>query len=438
MKKLGYIWILSLFLKLLISALVPLSADEAYYWVWSHHLQLSYFDHPPMVAWLFKLGHFLEPYLNAVRWPAVLLGHCTLGIGVVLLRNILSLEQVTWWIYLVLLSPLLGFGSLIITPDLPVVFFWVLSLYFTQRIFSQQRWYDYSFLGASLGLGFCAKYHIVLFLPCLILYVFKKKLWKEVKPTFLLLTIFFGLLFSSPVLIWNYANDFASFKFQLKHGLQDEGYDYNWTLAYTLGQILIITPWALLANFRKNQNKQLTLFKFFAWTPLVFFFATSFRASVEANWPIIALPGIYVLAASDEKIESWFKYFAIYCCSLLLLILSAQVIPEFRKVNEKISEPYLMEELSKLAKEYSPLYAPNYQIASSVWYFSKTPIYKIRGMSRFDFFDTLSNSQPNEKHFFFIKYARVNMPDWLNEPEWNQKEIKTINSEITLVEFTHK
>ena len=36
-------------LRLVVAALVPLSPDEAYYWMWSRHLAGGYFDHPPMV-----------------------------------------------------------------------------------------------------------------------------------------------------------------------------------------------------------------------------------------------------------------------------------------------------------------------------------------------------------------------------------------------------
>ena len=35
---------------------VPPSADEAYYWMWGQHLALSYYDHPPLAAWLQRLS----------------------------------------------------------------------------------------------------------------------------------------------------------------------------------------------------------------------------------------------------------------------------------------------------------------------------------------------------------------------------------------------
>src|SRR5262249_27935614 len=47
--------------------LVP---DEAYYWVWSRHLALSYFDHPPMVAYLIRASTaILGDTELAVRLP---------------------------------------------------------------------------------------------------------------------------------------------------------------------------------------------------------------------------------------------------------------------------------------------------------------------------------------------------------------------------------
>ena len=42
-------------INLLYNFSLPLHPDEAYYWVWSQNLQLSYYDHPPMVAYLIKL-----------------------------------------------------------------------------------------------------------------------------------------------------------------------------------------------------------------------------------------------------------------------------------------------------------------------------------------------------------------------------------------------
>src|SRR5437899_10971482 len=43
-------------LRLVAAAFTPITFDEAYYWMWSKHLAGGYYDHPPMVALVIRLG----------------------------------------------------------------------------------------------------------------------------------------------------------------------------------------------------------------------------------------------------------------------------------------------------------------------------------------------------------------------------------------------
>ncbi len=43
-------------LRFLLAVWLPLSFDEAYYWLWSKHLALGYYDHPPMIALAIRAG----------------------------------------------------------------------------------------------------------------------------------------------------------------------------------------------------------------------------------------------------------------------------------------------------------------------------------------------------------------------------------------------
>src|SRR5581483_12220799 len=43
-------------LRLIYSSQVELLPEEAYYWNYARHLDIGYLDHPPMVAWLIRLG----------------------------------------------------------------------------------------------------------------------------------------------------------------------------------------------------------------------------------------------------------------------------------------------------------------------------------------------------------------------------------------------
>jgi 4-amino-4-deoxy-L-arabinose transferase-like glycosyltransferase len=58
-----------------LAALVPPFDDELYYWCWSRDLQLSYYDHPPMVAYLIRLStELFGDTILAIRLPGVLSG----------------------------------------------------------------------------------------------------------------------------------------------------------------------------------------------------------------------------------------------------------------------------------------------------------------------------------------------------------------------------
>ena len=43
------------------SAILPLSADEAYYWLWSRHLAAGYYD---QYAYMAKVCEFLDPIMR--------------------------------------------------------------------------------------------------------------------------------------------------------------------------------------------------------------------------------------------------------------------------------------------------------------------------------------------------------------------------------------
>src|SRR5438552_2046945 len=42
--------------RLVMTSLFPAISDEAYHWLWAQRLDLCYYDHPGMVAWLARLA----------------------------------------------------------------------------------------------------------------------------------------------------------------------------------------------------------------------------------------------------------------------------------------------------------------------------------------------------------------------------------------------
>jgi 4-amino-4-deoxy-L-arabinose transferase-like glycosyltransferase len=411
-----------------------MTTDESYYWVWSQRPQLSYFDHPPFVAWLMSLGNLLQNFGNAIRWPGVILGHCSLLIFCLLLRKFFHFDEqkISWWFWLALFSPLLGFGSMIVTPDLPLVFFWVLSLYCFFDLLQTSRPLSYIALGASLGLGFCSKYHIVLFLVSALIYLTLEKKWSQVRWQNVPLTILFGALFSAPVLLWNFQNDFASFRFQISRGLGNQGLDLSQTGNYLVGQIVLLFPILIWLAIKARPTGLLRSFLYFSWLPIIFFFLSSFRGQVEANWTIMAFPTFLALAASSASNVRPLFITNLFWISIFVSVFSHQLYPWIPAPPEKVSEYSQFKPIIPLRERYQPLYASTYQMASAVWYETKVPFYKLNKMSRRDLFDSFPEGIPDQFPIYVVKRSFADMPDWVGS-EFLVSEIEKIENDFVVM-----
>src|SRR5659263_138887 len=59
-------------LNLLQAWLTPLNNDEAYYWMYSKYLAWGFFDHPPMIALMIRIGYLFFQNELGVRLMIVL------------------------------------------------------------------------------------------------------------------------------------------------------------------------------------------------------------------------------------------------------------------------------------------------------------------------------------------------------------------------------
>ena len=96
---------------LVLAAFVPPLDDELYYWCWSQQLQLSYYDHPPMTAYMIRAATAVfGDTLFATRLPAVV---STLTV----LLCIGWLTRPRTLLPLVVCTPLFTFGAVLVTPE---------------------------------------------------------------------------------------------------------------------------------------------------------------------------------------------------------------------------------------------------------------------------------------------------------------------------------
>ncbi|WP_058535840.1 glycosyltransferase family 39 protein [Legionella saoudiensis] len=194
-----------------------LSFDTYYYWEWSRHLALSYYDGSPMIAYLIKLatsawGHTLF----ALSLVGILTAALTSWIIYKTARFFLSKEAsyiatLSW-----LFSPLVTLDILKQTTyDTPLTLFWALTLYFTVKFLKTNNNKELYLIGASTGLMMLSKYSGIVLILALLLFLISSPYRSIFKNKHFYLSLLLSLGIFSPVIIWNYQHQWQSFIYQL-------------------------------------------------------------------------------------------------------------------------------------------------------------------------------------------------------------------------------
>jgi 4-amino-4-deoxy-L-arabinose transferase-like glycosyltransferase len=302
--------------RLVVASQVPLAFDEALYWRWSQHLALGNLDHPPMTPLLIRAG-------------TMIFGDTPLGVrAMIVLLNI----PVSWaiWraaailfenerigataaLYFNLTLAVLA-GSLLATPDFPVVACSAFLLLFLAKLLQtgQSAWW--LAIGAAFGLGMFSKYSMIFFAPSILIWLLvvpEQRRW--------LLTIwpwiagFVALAIFSPVLFWNAEHGWASVLYQSKR-LVGEQFRLSYLAEYPATQIGLLTPplfilcCMAMARFFRGMREQfaprvlvvslvLPISLYFLWHAL--------HGRVEGNWPMPMYPAIAVAAAVGADGFEW-------------------------------------------------------------------------------------------------------------------------------------
>jgi 4-amino-4-deoxy-L-arabinose transferase-like glycosyltransferase len=294
--------------RIVYAGVFPISHDEAYYWEWSRHLALGYYDHPPLTAWIIRLTTLLlGPTTLGVRLGAI--GLMT-GASVVVFRLGHRLSGRTdvgcWAGLLVQLIPLTSFGFIFMSPDAGSIFFWALCLWLLQRAVFEQRtgsWYAFGF---TLGLGLMTKFTNVLLIPGAVLFLVLcpgKRYWfRRKEPYFAGLV---SLLTITPFLYWEATHEWATFVFQLhaRHLARSGGADT--VLDYIGVQLAVISPLlfvalllAVIHAWRKGagrNNDRMLYLACFSSVPFTFFLLASLRGPIRASWPVPGYLGACVV-----------------------------------------------------------------------------------------------------------------------------------------------
>ncbi|WP_373004312.1 ArnT family glycosyltransferase [Sulfurimonas sp.] len=291
-KRNAYVLIITLaFFSAIYNAFLPLHGDEAYYWMWSHHLQTGYYDHPPFIAYMIYLTNFI----SQAEWGVRLVNVFSMSISALYIFKLTSEmfdEKIALNALLIFSSIILVHaGYIITTPDSPLILFYSITLYYSYRAIFYGKTIDYALTGVFLGLMMLSKYTAILFVFSLLIFIVIKRRDILLSVNFYL-AIILSLIVISPMLWWNYQNDWISFAFQLGHGTTDTfEIDPNLFFEFLGGQFGTFSPvfagvlfYYLIKEKIYYKNDKLLFLSLSTVVVLLFFFYKSFFTRMELNY----------------------------------------------------------------------------------------------------------------------------------------------------------
>ena len=297
-------------IRLAVAAASPISADEAYYWVWSRHLQPGYLDHPPMVALWIRAGTALAG--QGVLGIRLLAPFAAAGGSVLLARAADSLFPArSLGIPAAALlngTLLLGAGAVTMTPDTPLIFFWTLALWALARLVATGRPGWWLLIGSATGAALDSKYTAALLglgIGAWLLADPAARRWLRTVWPWLAGAL--SALCFAPVLAWNAAHGWASFAKQGGRTGDWHPVDAaNHLLELIGGQFGLATPgiavlcaagiWAAARRWR--QGPAPSLLTALTVPAVAVFVEHALGDRVQANWPAILFPAAAIAAAA--------------------------------------------------------------------------------------------------------------------------------------------
>jgi 4-amino-4-deoxy-L-arabinose transferase-like glycosyltransferase len=336
----GILIVYLLFLAFSLTTVVPY-VDSYYYWLWSSsNLQLSYYDGPPLIAYAIRISTLIfENSVFAINFVGFF---TTIVSSVVVFYIIKSLTENAKQSFKVTILFLFSYTVVahriitFVTYDGLENLFELMMILFTIRYLVTYRVYYIYLIGVAAGFGLLAKYSTIVPIAIVFGYFLLNPKLRNIfaKPHVYISMILCCIIFS-PVIIWNYLNNWVSFSYQLSfHTHKQPGniltmlksawyYIGNAVIAPNLVLILIMLVFLLCKYYKlKLKNKLAYTEKQclpnskvqtrFLYTILVFTFLFWLCASLFADIPdryllyfhsiLLILTGITLLKFECNKV----------------------------------------------------------------------------------------------------------------------------------------
>ena len=300
-------------LRFVAAAVLPLSADEAYYWLWSRHLAAGYFDHPPAIAFVIRFGTLLFGATPlGVRLGALLLSIAASVLvwrsAAVLLRDETSAARACLFFNLTLM---VSVETLAATPDAPAVAAAAAFLYALARVRETEKGVWWLGVGLAAGLALLSKY-TAFFLGA------GAFVWLALSPVarrwFATPWPYLGgvlaLVVFLPNLLWNNAHSWITFAFQFGR-IAGGQFTLRFLFEFLGAQIVLASPFVFvlaalgLAFATRNRDSATFLLASLVFPSALYFLIHSLHDRIQGNWPSFLYPALAVAAAEAFARVDW-------------------------------------------------------------------------------------------------------------------------------------
>jgi 4-amino-4-deoxy-L-arabinose transferase-like glycosyltransferase len=347
-----------------------LTSDEGYYWFYSTSLEWGYYDHPPFLAWIIRIGYSIFQNELGVRLFSILLNVAAIFLFFKLLSGYLKDISV---VYLVILSfPVLNYLSFIVFPDGPLLFFSVGFLLAYKRLLEKNDYWSAIFLGLSIAGMLYSKYHGLLILIFTVISNFKL-----LRSKYLYVASGIAFILFLPHLLWQYTHDFPTIKYHLSGRMSS--FSIKHFFEYLPQQILSIGPALIFIPFIYKTTDQFEkTLKYIILGTFGFFLFSSFKAFVHFHWTsIVIFPLIFLSAKyySSKKRKALLLWLGLPFIIFILLVRIQLMTPGFPvdsvNVDYYHGRKLWANEIAQLSGGRPVLFAGNYRLSSLYSFYTK-------------------------------------------------------------------
>jgi hypothetical protein len=447
-------------LRLSLAPFVGLGVDEAHYVLYGLNLDLSYFDHPPLVGWVeYIFTSIFGTNEFGARVGAIVIGFVTSIFIYKLIYDINKNNNQAFIAVLALHASFL-FNALFIMlmPD-TLLFLLILPIIFTViKIEENSSLYQWMILGFLLGLAGLSKYTAVLFILPIIMYFIIKKRYELFYTFKIIPAILIALFIISPVIIWNIQNDWSSFTYQSEHVVGDTGINWKGFLASIGAQIGAYNPFLVPLSFfglykaLRSNNPTIFLTALFGLVLISFFTYASLYKTALPHWSalfyMLFIPlGSYYMLQISKKYLKFAIGFGLFISLVAYAELGFKFIPQpdYQSLHRDI---YAWDTIMKKANEQitdknkEAIAVTNWTLASRAMYYNRdytSTVYLID--SRNDQFDIWEKDKAIGKDLLVIntKAFNKNIQKYMKCSkviQYSKFDIILNDSKVNTIQFT--